>query len=65
MSTSMKVITAPYKAPRRRRTVERQFVVKWIDGSTMYFRHFKLDRSAIHFMNSLIDTGFEARILMK
>ncbi len=62
----MKVITAPYKAPRRRRRIaERQFVVKWVEGSTMYFRHFKLDRSACNFMDSLINAGFEARILMK
>lgn len=61
----MKVITAPYKAPRRRRTAERQFVVKWIEGSTMYFRYFKADTTACNFMNSLIDMGFEARILMK
>lgn len=63
---SEKVTTLPYIAPRRRRRFEpSRFVVKWIQGDTMYFRWFKRDSAACAFLNKLLDAGLEARVLMK
>lgn len=54
------------KAPRKTRRQENlRFVVKWIDGDTMYFQFFKRDSAACAFLNQLVDAGFEARVLMK
>ena len=58
--------TAPYKAPRKVRKQENlRFVVKWIQGDTMYFQWFKRDSAACAFLNQLVDQGIEARVLMK
>jgi len=63
---SEKVTTLPYIAPKRRRTIEpSRFVVKWIQGDTMYFQWFKRDSAACAFLNKLLDAGLEARVLMK
>ena len=56
----------PYTAPRKSRKIEpNRFVVKWIDGDTMYFRWYKRDAAACAFLNRLLEAGFEARVLMK
>ena len=60
----MKVTTAPYKAPRKRRAEVNRFVVKWIDGEMMYFRWFKRDAAACTFQQRLVDAGFKTRLLM-
>ena len=61
-----KVTTLPYIAPRKHRKPEpSRFIVKWIQGDTMYFRWFKRDTPACNFLDRLVDQGFEARVLMK
>lgn len=63
---SEKVTILPYTAPRKSRKIElNRFVVKWIQGDTMYFRWFKRDAAACAFLNKLLDAGLEARVLMK
>lgn len=63
---SEKVTTLPYIPPRKtRKTESARFVVKWIEGDTMYFRWYKRDAAACNFLNRLLEAGFEARILMK
>ena len=63
---SEKVTTLPYIAPRKHRKPEpSRFVVKWIDGSMMYFQWFKRDAAACNFCNRLLEAGLEARVLMK
>lgn len=63
---SEKVTTFPYIAPRKARKAEpSRFVVKWIEGDTMYFRWYKRDAAACAFLNRLLEAGFEARVLMK
>lgn len=63
---SEKVTTLPYIAPRKSRKIEpNRFVVKWIQGDTMYFQWFKRDTAACAFLNKLLDAGLEARVLMK
>jgi hypothetical protein len=65
MSEKVTVQQLSYIAPRRRRSEPPRFVVKWIEGDTMYFRWYKRDNAACAFLNKLVDMGFEARILMK
>lgn len=66
MSEKVTVQQLPYIAPKRRRTTELpRFVVKWIEGDTMYFRWYKRDAAACAFLNKLLDAGYEARVLMK
>ncbi len=55
----------PYIAPRKHRESTNRFVVKWIQGDTMYFQWFKRDTAACSFLNKLLDAGIEARVLMK
>lgn len=63
---SEKVTTLPYIAPRKVRSHEpSRFVVKRIQGDTMYFQWFKRDSAACAFLNKLLDAGLEARVLMK
>lgn len=63
---SEKVTTLPYIAPRKARPHEpSRFVVKWIQGDTMYFQWFKRDAAACNFCNRLLEAGLEARVLMK
>lgn len=61
----MQVQQLPYIAPKRRKTEPNRFVVKWIQGDTMYFQWFKRDDTACAFLNKLLDAGLEARVLMK
>lgn len=61
----MKTTTLPYIAPKRRKTEPNRFVVKWIQGDTMYFQWFKRDAAACAFLNKLLNAGLEARVLMK
>lgn len=62
----MKVTQLPYKAPRKARKQESlRFVVKWIEGHDMKFQAFKRDSAAVKFLNTLVDAGFDARVLMK
>ena len=61
----MKVTTLPYKTPRKRRAEINRFIVKWIDGSRMYFRWFKRDAAACDFAQKLAEAGFAPRVLMK
>jgi hypothetical protein len=63
---SVKVQQLPYIGPRKLRKQEtNRFVVKWIDGSDMKFMAFKRDSAACAFLNTLVDAGYQARILMK
>lgn len=51
---------------KRRKPEALQFVVKWIQGDTMYFRWFKRDATACAFLDKLLDDGFtEACIYAK
>jgi hypothetical protein len=62
----MKITQLPYKAPRKLRKHETsRFVVKWIDDMDMKFQAFKRDSAAAKFLNTLVDNGYDARILMK
>ncbi len=66
MSEKVTVQQLPYIAPRKTRKQENlRFVVKWIEGDTMYFRWYKRDDAACAFLNRLRGAGFEARVLMK
>lgn len=66
MSEKVTVQQLPYIAPRKSRKIEpNRFVVKWIQGDTMYFQWFKRDAAACAFLNKLLDAGLEARVLMK
>ena len=61
----MKVTQIPYKPPRKARKQENlRFVVKWIDGSDMKFQAFKRDSAAVKFLNTIVASGYDARILM-
>lgn len=62
----MKITQLPYIAPRKVRKQENDhFVVKWIDGHDMKFMTFKRDSAAVKFLNTLVDAGYDARVLMK
>lgn len=64
--SSVKVTHLPYRAPRKfRKSEPLRFVVKWIDGSRMYFRWFKRDAAACDFAQKLAEAGFAPRVLMK
>ena len=66
MSEKVTVQQLPYIAPRKTRKAEtNRFVVKWIEGDTVYFRWYKRDAAACAFLNRLLEAGFEARVLMK
>lgn len=65
MSQSAKVTTLPYIAPRKVAERPSRFVVKWIQGDMMYFQWFKQDAAACSFLNTLLDAGLDARVLMK
>lgn len=63
---SEKVTPLPYIPPRKRRRQEtNRYIVKWIEGDTMYFRWYKRDTAACNFLNRLLEAGYEARVLMK
>lgn len=68
MSEKVTVQQLPYIAPRKTRKTRKaelpRFVVKWIEGDTMYFRWYKRDTAACAFLNKLVDTGFKAHVLM-
>jgi len=63
----MKVQTLSRTLPqtRRPRSELYKFVVKWIDGDTMYFQWFKRDAAACRFQQELVEQGFQTRLLMK
>ena len=49
-----KVTTIPYVTPRKHRKPEpSRFIVKWIQGDTMFFRWFKRDSVACAFLDRL------------
>jgi len=53
---------------KRRKQETNRFVVKWIEGDSIYFRWFKRDRYAVQFQQELIDDGIppeNVRIHMK
>ena len=62
-------MSAYVKGERKRRKQESlRFVVKWIEGDSMFFRWFKRDRYAVEFQQELIDDGIapeNIRIIMK
>jgi hypothetical protein len=61
----MKVTQIPYKPPRKARKQESlRFVVKWVIGDTMHFQAFKRDSAACAFLNTIVASGYDARILM-
>lgn len=43
------------KARKPRKYEPMRYTVKWIEGSTMYFRAFKRDNAAMNFMDNLIE----------
>lgn len=62
----MKVTTLPYKHPRKSRRQEAlRFVVRWVQGDTVYFQWFKRDSAACEFQQQLVEQGYEPRLLMK
>ncbi len=53
---------------KKRKQESNRFVVKWIEGDSIYFRWFKRDRYAVQFQQELIDDGIppeNVRIQMK
>ena len=48
----------------RRKQESYRFVVKWIEGDSIFFRWFKRDRYAVQFMNELISDGID-KVLIK
>ena len=51
-------MSAYVKGERKRRKQESlRFVVKWIEGDSIYFRWFKRDKQALQFQQELIDDG--------
>jgi endonuclease YncB( thermonuclease family) len=62
-------MSAYVKGERKKRKQEsNQFVVKWIEGDSIFFRWFKRDRYAVQFQQELIDDGIppeNVRIQMK
>ncbi len=62
----MQIQQLPSKPNRKqRRPEEYRFVVKWIQGDTMFFQWFKRNANACAFLNKLLDAGLEARVLRK
>jgi hypothetical protein len=62
----MKVTTLPPKFKRKPRKQEAlRFVVRWVQGSTVYFQWFKRDSAACAFQEQLIEQGYQPRLLMK
>lgn len=60
------VTVLPYIAPRKTRKPEaRRFCVKWLEGTTVHFRWYCRDADAVNFLNSLVEQGIPARIVMK
>ena len=62
-------MSAKAKGERKARKQESyRFVVKWIEGDSIFFRWYKRDRYAIEFQQELIDDGIppeNVRIQMK
>ena len=53
---------------KKRKQETNRFVVKWIEGDSIFFRWFKRDRYAVQFQQELIDDGIPpemVRIHMK
>lgn len=53
---------------KKRKQESYRFVVKWIEGDSIFFRWFKRDRYAVQFQQELIDDGIppeNVRIQMK
>lgn len=66
MNVDVPITVLPYKSPRKHRKPENAIsMVKWLDGDMMYFSSFKRDSSAIAYMNLLIDSGYQASVVMK
>jgi hypothetical protein len=61
----MQVQQLPYIAPRKHRESTNRFVVKWIQGDTMYFQWFKRDSAAVKFLNTLLARGTAATLTQK
>jgi len=67
----MTVNVLPYIAPRKLRIQEtKRFCVKWSEPNcdgypTVYFRWFARDQAAVKFLNTLVESGIPATILMK
>lgn len=62
----MKVTTLPPKFKRKPRKQEAlRFVVRWVQGDTVYFQWFKRDSAACAFQEQLIEQGYQPRLLMK
>ena len=53
---------------KSRKPESNSFIVKWIVGHTMYFRHYKRDTAAVKFQEYLIEhekiSAADIRILM-
>ena len=62
----MKITTLPYKAPRKTRRQEAlRFCVKYGVGNAISYRWYRRDTAAVNFLNSLVNQGIPATILMK
>jgi hypothetical protein len=62
----MKITTLPYKVPRKSRRQEAlRFCVKYGVGNTVQFRWYRRDTAAVKFLNTLVESGIPATILMK
>jgi len=62
----MKVTILPPKFKRKPRKQEvSHFVVRWVQGDTVYFQWFKRDSAACEFQEQLVQQGYEPRLLMK
>ena len=60
----MQVQQLPYIAPRKQRKESIRYVVKWIQGDTMYFQWFKRDDAACAFQQRMVDAGYQTCLLM-
>ena len=57
-------MSAYIKGERKRRKQESlRFVVKWIEGDSIYFRWYKRDRYAIEFQQELIGDGIPPEMI--
>jgi hypothetical protein len=47
----------------KRKQESYRFVVKWIEGDSIFFRWFKRDRYAVQFQQELIDDGIPPEMI--
>lgn len=57
--------TKVYGQRKHRKQETSHYVVKWVQHDTVYMRWYKRDTPAVAFLNTLVEAGYDARILMK